>query len=42
MKRQLLSVLLCLAMVAECLPTAALAAAPQKAIELDVTQLKGG
>lgn len=42
MKRQLLSVLLCLAMVAECLPTAALAAAPQKAIELDVTQLEGG
>ena len=42
MKRQLLSVLLCLAMVAKCLPTAALAAAPQKAIELDVTQLKGG
>lgn len=42
MKRQLLSVLLCLAMVAECLSTAALAAAPQKAIELDVTQLKGG
>lgn len=42
MKRRLLSLLLCLAMVAECLPTAALAAAPQKAIELNVTQLEGG
>lgn len=42
MKQRLLSLLLCLAMVAECLPTAALAAAPQKAIELNVTQLEGG